>query len=408
MMATGTPSAGTDSTRGPLAGLKVIDLSRVLAGPYCGQLLGDQGADVIKVESPAGDDTRTWGPYLPDERSAYYEAINRSKKNICLDLRTPVAQQVLWRLLETADVVIENFKAGTMARWGFDYERDLAPRFPRLVYCRISGFGFDGPLGGLPGYDAALQAYGGLMSVNGEAERDPMRIGVPVVDMVTGIFAAVGILLALQERHRSGLGQLVDATLLDTAIALLHPHSGGWLANGKLPVRTGAAHPSIAPYETFRSASGLFFISAANDRQFTALADVLGQPELASDERFVTNEARLAHVTQLRAILAELIRDRDPERLSQELVSRGVAAAPVHDVAQALTAPQVIHRKLVVEDGSYRGIASPIRLTGTPPRAAAAPASQGADTRAVMSELGFDEAVIADLIARTSRPWAAD
>jgi crotonobetainyl-CoA:carnitine CoA-transferase CaiB-like acyl-CoA transferase len=402
------PSAGTDDADGPLSGLKVIDLSRVLAGPYCAQLLGDQGADVIKVEPPAGDDTRTWGPYMPDGRSAYYAAINRNKKNICLDLRTPVARQVLWRLLETADVVVENFKAETMARWGFDYELDLAPKFPRLVYCRISGFGLDGPLGGLPGYDAALQAYGGLMSVNGEPDRDPMRIGVPVVDMVTGILASLGILLALEERHKSGHGQLIDTTLLDTAIALLHPHSGGWLNNGKLPVRTGAAHPSIAPYETFHSADGLFFISAANDRQFTALADVLGRPDLASDERFVTNEARLTNVTALRAILSELIRDRDPEPLTQELVRRGVAAAAVHDVAQALTAPQVKHRKLVVEQDGYRGIASPIRLASTPVCAPAAPVAQGEDTRAVMSELGFDEAAIAELIAGTHRPWAAD
>jgi crotonobetainyl-CoA:carnitine CoA-transferase CaiB-like acyl-CoA transferase len=405
--APGPGGPGPGDVGGPLAGLRVIDLSRVLAGPYCGQLLGDHGAEVIKVEPPAGDDTRTWGPYMPDGRSAYYAAINRNKKNICLDLRTPAARQVLWRLIETADIVIENFKAGTMARWGLDYEHDLAPRFPRLVYCRISGFGLDGPLGGLAGYDAALQAYGGLMSVNGEPERDPMRIGVPVVDMVTGILASVGILLALQERHSSGRGQLVDSTLLDTAITLLHPHSGGWLNNGKLPVRTGAAHPSIAPYETFHTPGGLFFISAANDRQFAALADVLGRPELAADQRFTTNEARLANVAALRAVLSALICDRDPEALSQELARRGVAAAPVHDVAQALTAPQVRHRELVIDQDGYHGTASPVKLGRTPAAAPQPPVLQGADTRAVMTELGYDEAAIAALIAGTHQPWAA-
>ncbi|MGX7681251.1 CaiB/BaiF CoA transferase family protein [Jatrophihabitans sp. DSM 45814] len=391
---------------GALVGLRVVDLSRVLAGPYCGQLLGDHGAEVIKVEPPAGDDTRTWGPYMPDGRSAYYQAINRNKQNICLDLSQPAGRRVLERLLEDADVVVENFKLGTMARWGFDYEGDLAPKFPRLIYCRITGFGVDGPLGGLPGYDAALQAYGGLMSVNGEPDRDPMRIGVPVVDMVTGIFAFSAILLALNERHTSGRGQLIDSTLLDTAITLLHPHSGGWLNNGVLPVRTGAAHPSIAPYETFTTRGGLLFVSAANNRQFEALVGVLGQPMLIWDERFASNEARLANVAQLRAILSELFIDRDPELLSQELVKRGVAAAPVHDVAQALTTPQVEHRQTVVERDGYRGIASPIRLTRNPAATAVPPATQGQHTRTVMARLGFDETEISELIAATNRSWA--
>jgi crotonobetainyl-CoA:carnitine CoA-transferase CaiB-like acyl-CoA transferase len=391
---------------GALNGLRVVDLSRVLAGPYCGQLLGDHGAEVIKVEQPAGDDSRAWGPYMPDGRSAYYEAINRNKQNICLDLSQPAGQRVLERLLEDADVVIENFNSGTMARWGFDYERDLAPKLPGLIYCRITGFGVDGPLGGLPGYYAALQAYGGLMSVNGEPDGDPMRIGVPVVDMVTGIFAFSAILLALNERHTSRRGQLIDSTLLDTAIALLHPHSGGWLNTGVLPVRTGAAHPSIAPYETFATRGGLIFVSAANDRQFEALAEVLGKPELSQDKRFVNNGARLANVGELRAILRRLFSERDPELLSQELARRGVAAAPVHDAAQALTAPQVQYRQTIVEREGYRGVASPIRLTRNPAAPAVPPAPQGKHTRDVMARLGFDESEIAELIAATRRSWA--
>jgi crotonobetainyl-CoA:carnitine CoA-transferase CaiB-like acyl-CoA transferase len=396
--------AATRPGFGALRGLRVLDLSRVLAGPYCAQMLGDHGAEVIKVEAPDGDDTRTWGPYLPSGASTYFESINRNKRNICLNLATDPGRQALAALIDVSDVVIENFKIGTMSRWGFGYEETLAERYPALIYCRITGYGTDGPLGGLPGYDAALQAYGGLMSINGEADRDPMRIGVPVVDAVTGIFAFAGILLALNERATSGRGQLVDCTLLDTSISLLHPHSGGWLGNGVLPVRSGAAHPSIAPYETFQAADGLLFISAANDRQFDSLVDVLGRPDLADDERFATNLARLNNVAGIRECLGPLIAEWNSEPLSAALLSRGVAASPVHDVAQALTSAQVLSREMVVSlANGYRGVGIPVKLGRTPGQVARAPVGQGADTRSVLRELGFDASAI-EAVMRTSGP----
>lgn len=385
---------------GALQGLRVLDLSRVLAGPLCGQMLGDHGADVIKVESPAGDDTRTYGPpYLADGKSAYFTSINRNKRNLCLDLREAPARGVLWTLLQHADVVVENFKAGTMARWGFGYEEVLAARFPRLVYSRITGYGVDGPLGGLPGYDAVLQAYAGLMSVNGEPDQEPLRIGVPVVDMVTGMLAFSGILLALHDRERSGRGQLVDCTLLDTAVSLLHPHSANWLATGVLPRRTGSAHPTIAPYETFKTRGGTFFLSAANDRQFNSLVNVLGRPELGTDPHFATNTDRLVNVAALREILGRLIMDWDPEALAAELLACGVAAAPVHDVAESLTAPQVLHREMLVSIGDYRGIGIPIKLGRTPGSVVSPPADKGAHTQAVLREAGYSEHDVRQLLA---------
>jgi crotonobetainyl-CoA:carnitine CoA-transferase CaiB-like acyl-CoA transferase len=379
-------SAGTGY--GALDGVRVLDLSRVLAGPYCGQLLGDHGALVTKVEAPAGDDTRLWGTPLPEGSSSYYNSINRNKENICLDLRTDAGREIVWKLLETTDVLIENFKAGTMAKWGLDFARDLAPRFPRLIYCSISGYGNDGPLGGLPGYDAALQAYSGLMSVNGEAEREPMRIGVPVVDGVTGILAFSGILMALYEREHSGRGQAVECTLFDTSLSLLHPHSAHWLASGELPVRTGAAHPSIAPYETFATSRGLFFISAANDRQFGSLAEVLGAPGLAEDARFLTNADRLANIDELRDILRGLIQNRHPDELGAELLARGVAASPVQDVRQSLLSPQSRHRDMLIEVDGYISVGIPIKLDRTPGRVAKAPSLKNGDEAAVLTRLG--------------------
>ncbi len=380
----------SQSSSGALSGLRVIDLSRVLAGPYCGQMLGDHGAEVIKVEGPNGDDTRTWGPYKPDGESAYYESINRNKQNVELDLSLENDRSRLRKLITTADVVIENFKPGTMSRWGLDYERDLQPENPQLIYCNISGYGTNGPLASLPGYDAALQAYSGLMSVNGEADREPMRIGVPIVDMVTGILSFSGILLALHERGTSGLGQLVDCSLLDTSLALLHPHSAQWLTSGTLPVRTGGAHPSIAPYETFPTRNGSLFISAANDRQFSELAGVLEAPSLLADPRFATNGTRLSNVGALRRIITALLVGRDRDELAAALLQRGVAAAPVNTVEEALSSAQVQDRDMVVHLDGYRGVGIPIKLGRTPGSVRSAPASHGSDTSVVLKQIDTD------------------
>ncbi|MEU6123383.1 CaiB/BaiF CoA-transferase family protein [Streptomyces sp. NPDC047123] len=392
-----TPST---APTGALAGIRVLDLSRVLAGPYCAQMLADHGADVIKVEPPAGDETRGWGPpFVAPDTSAYYQNLNRGKKNIVVDLAAPEGREILDTLLGGADVLVENFKAGTLAKWGLP-DDEVRRRFPALVHCRITGFGTDGPLGGRPGYDAVLQAYGGLMSVNGEADGPPLRVGVPVVDQVTGILAFSGILLALHERHRSGLGQLVDCTLLDTAVSLLHPHSASWLADGTVPRRTGSAHPSIAPYDSFATADGPLFVAVGNDRQFTAFTDVLGVPELAADPRFWTNPDRVRHQKELRAALEQAVAARPRAELAALLTARGIPASPVHDVAEALTSPQVRHRGLVVEGGSYRGLASPVSLSRTPARVRPEVRGAGADTREVLAEGGLDGRAVEDAVAR--------
>ncbi|WP_190817062.1 CaiB/BaiF CoA transferase family protein [Saccharopolyspora pogona] len=384
---------------GSLHGVRVLDLSRILAGPLCCQMLADHGAEVIKVEPPAGDDTRTWGPpFISKTMSAYHTGINRNKTNICLDFAAPGGQQVLGELLGEADVVVENFKAGTLAKWGFSDEV-IAVRFPRLIHCRITGFGIDGPMGGMPGYDAILQAYGGLMSINGEPSGPPMRVGVPIVDMVTGIYAFSGVLLALHDRHTTGRGQLVDCTLLDTAISLLHPHSPGWLVSGQQPQRTGSAHPSIAPYDTFDASDGQIFVGAGNDRQFRQFVDVLGIPELADDARFTANADRVRNVAELRPLITERIAQRRRHELGRELLSRGVPATPVHDVGEALTDPQVMHRNMVVERDGYRGTGIPIKLSRTPGSVHTAPREQGADTRRILASLGYTNEQIAELIA---------
>jgi crotonobetainyl-CoA:carnitine CoA-transferase CaiB-like acyl-CoA transferase len=373
--------------------VRVLDLSRVLAGPLCAQMLADHGAEVIKVEAPAGDETRRWGPPFVDEAettSAYYQGLNRNKSNIVLDLRTAPAREVLYDLIAQADVVVENFKAGTMERWGLGYDSRLARKFPRLVYCRITGYGVDGPLGGLPGYDAVLQAYGGLMSLNGERDGDPLRVGVPIVDITAAHQAFAGVLLALLERTSSGRGQLVDVTLFDAVVSILHPHAATHLQSGEVPERSGAAHPTVAPYQVFRTAEdGRLFVAAASDAQFAALTDVLGCPHLADDPRFRRNKDRVSHRAKLLAELEPLFVAQDAGDLARRLAARGVPASPVHDIGGALAAPHTRHRAMVVQDGTYRGIGVPIKLSRSAPVPPRAPAAAGADTCRILAELGY-------------------
>jgi crotonobetainyl-CoA:carnitine CoA-transferase CaiB-like acyl-CoA transferase len=349
-----------------LAGLKVIDLSRILGGPFCGQILGDHGADVIKVEPPQGDDTRTWGPPFQQGVASYFRGLNRNKIGMRLDFSTAAGRELLMGLLEGADVLIENFKTGTMERWGMGYAA-LAERFPRLVYCRVSGFGADGPLGGLAGYDAALQAQVGLMSVNGEVGGEPLRVGVPLIDMVTGLNAALGVMLALQERHRSGRGQFVESSLYDSGMSLLHPHAPNWFEGQIKPVLTGNAHPNIYPYDAFHTAGAPLFLAVGNDRQFALLCQHLGVPELAADERFTSSDKRSRNREPLRAALETLFAARDGATLADALMAIGVPCAPVLNVQQALEHPHTAHREMVIKIGEdYTGLASPIKLSRTP------------------------------------------
>ena len=357
------------ATLGALDGLKVIDLSRVLGGPYCTQILADHGADVLKIEPPQGDETRGWGPPFDAHGTAsYFLGLNRNKRGSTMDLSQPAQREQLLQLLEDADVLVENFKTGTLEKWGLGFDT-LHAKFPRLVHCRVSGFGADGPRGGLPGYDAAIQALVGLMSVNGDADRPGVRMGVPVVDIVTGLNAALGIMFALKERERSGQGQFVEAALFDCGLSLLHPHSANHLLDPeRIPGRSGNAHPNIVPYDTFATGSTPIFLAVGNDGQFAKLCEGIGAPELSGDPRFASNALRNQHRDELKRLLeVQLAAFDDCEALADRLVRAGVPCAPIHDVPAALADPHTAHRGMVVEIGDeYRGVASPIKLSRTP------------------------------------------
>ena len=384
---------------GALEGLKVIDLSRVLGGPYCAQMLADHGADVIKVEPPQGDETRLWGPPFDQEGiSAYFAGINRNKRTIALDLAKPDGRAVLVKLLEDADVLIENFKTGTMEKWGLGYG-ELSKKFPRLVHARVSGFGADGPLGGYPGYDAMVQASAGLVSVNGAPEAGPVRIGVPVVDLSTGMNACIGILMALYERNRSGKGQFVDATLYDSAIALHQPHAPNYFMAGMKPKLYGNSHGNLAPYANFPTRGRNIVIGAGNDGQFRKLCQMLGKPEMADDPRFKTNKNRLANKAAMEVELARLTRDRDGEAFANELMKAGVPSGAVQEVPDVMEHPHTRHRNMVWEMDGYRNVGNPIKLSRTPPTVRSKPRKYGIDTRAVLAERGFSGAEIDKLIA---------
>ena len=361
-----TPSA--------LTGLRVIDLTRVLGGPYCTQILADHGADVLKIEPPSGDETRMWGPPFVGDTAAYFVGINRNKEGMSLDLSQQEGREFLMSLLTDADVLVENFKPGTLEKWGIDYQY-LKQLFPKLIHCCISGFGADGPLGGLPGYDACAQAMCGLMSVNGEKNGDPLRVGLPVVDMVTGLNAAIAILMAVQERHSSGLGQFLDITLYDCAISLLHPHASNYFSSGNIPNRTGNEHPNIAPYESYVTGEGEIFLAVGNNRQFASLARKLGHPELATDDRFINNADRLQNRSALREELSSILVNYKAQDLAQELLKEGVPAAPINNVAQLLDHPHTAHRNMVIDQDGYTGINTPIKLSRTPARFRKAPPS---------------------------------
>ena len=382
----------TATTDSALTGLKVVDLSRVLAGPLCTQMLADHGADVIKVEPPSGDETRHLGPPFDDDgRSAYYAALNRGKRSISLDLSKPEAQEVLHRLLADADVLVENFLPGTMERWGLGYEQTLAARYPRLVYCAVTGFGSDGPMGGMPGYDAVLQALCGIMSVNGSPETGATRLGLPLVDHLTGYVAISSVMLAMQARQRTEQGQRVEAVLYDTAISLLLPHASNYLVSGQSQGLLGSAHPNIAPYDKFHALDGDLFIGIVNDGQFRCFCSHLQLDDVLCDARFASNALRLKHRDALKALIENAIAHSARTPLCDALMRCGVPAAPVHTVQEALHHAHSQHRQLIVRDGNYTGLRSPMRLTATPGKSGAVPPAFAQDGESVLEELGFSD-----------------
>lgn len=388
------------TTAGALTGVRVVDLSRVLGGPYATQILGDHGADVVKVEPPGGDETREWGPPFRDDDGArgpsgYYLNVNRNKRGIALDLRKADGRLALLRLLGDADVLVENFKSGTLEKWDLGYEAVLRPMFPRLVHARVSGFGSEGPYGGFPGYDAVVQTMTGMSSVTGSRESGPVKMGAPVVDLASGLNAVIGILLALRERERTGKGQFVEVALYDVGLSLTHPHSANWLWGRKLPQLTGNAHPNVAPYDLFATATRPIFLGVGNDGQFRKAMAVLGRPDLASDARFANMAGRNTNRAELTAILAPLFAAEDGVALARRLLEAGVPAGPLNTIEEALDDPQTAVREMRIETGAYKGVGSPIKLSDTPPSLRRAPPDFGADTDAVLGEAGFSPEEIA-------------
>jgi len=387
------------NTGGALAGFRVIDLTRVLGGPFCTQLLSDHGAEVIKVEPPQGDEVRDWGPPFKDGLSAYFSGVNRNKRSVGLDLRSERGQEVLFQLLDGADVMIDNFKAGSLEKWGIGYEEVIAKRFPSLIYCSITGFGAEGPFGSFPGYDAVAQALSGQISVNGSPDSGPMRIGVPIIDLATGLYAAIGILLAAEERRRSGQGQRVDTSLFDTGVALLHPQAANYFMSGKAPELTGNSHPNISPYSLYKTKQGMLFLAIGNDRQFRLLSELLGHTEWSTDLRFLHNPERVVNRGALDAAITEALRDHVAEDISSALLTKGAPAGAVLTIPEVAEHPHTKHREMVVKLDGYRGTGIPIKLGRTPGSVRATPPHYGSATRDVLASLGYDRHQVDDLIA---------
>lgn len=383
-----------------LAGITILDLTRVLSGPYCTMLLADLGARVLKIEQPGkGDDTRAWGPPFLAGESAYFLSTNRNKESVTIDFKQPDGVTLLHALLAKADVLVENFRPGTLEKAGLDYA-SLAPRFPRLVYCSISGFGQTGPRRSQPGYDAVMQAEGGLMSFTGLPDGPPIRLGVAITDMLSGMFAAQGVTAALFARERTGAGQLVDIAMLDAVAAVLSYQAHGYFATGVVPQRIGNRHPSIVPYETFPARDGEFVLAVGNDAQWRRCCDVVGLPD---DARFATNRDRVARHGELKPLLDARLRTETRAHWIERLTAAGVPCGAVRDMREVFEDPQIAARDMSVEVehatiGSLRSLGTPFKLSNTPASVRTAPPTLGQHTEAVLTQdLGLSAAQVAVL-----------
>lgn len=378
---------------GALAGIRVLDLSRVLGGPLAAQTLADHGADVIKIEPPRGDETREMGPPFYQDATSIFINVNRNKRGMALDLGQESGRAVLLRLLERTDVVVDNFKPGTMERWGIGFDT-LSRRFPRLIHASVTGFGADGPLGGAPGYDVMVQAWAGLISVNGSQESGPLRIGVPVVDMSAGSNIVIGVLLALFARERSGRGQHIEVTLYDSALGLTHPHGPNWLLSGKPPRLSGNDNPNISPYSLYRTRQRALFISVGNDQQFVRMCEVIGRSDLSRDPRFAVNANRVANNAALTPAIETAIAERDGAELCDALLKAGVPAGLVQSIPEALMHPHTAHREMLVELGEYRWAGIPVKLSDTPGAVRRPPPGFNQHVDEILAECGFSAAEI--------------
>ena len=396
----------TDFRDGPLTGLRVLDMSRILAGPTAAQTLGDLGADVIKIERPGrGDDTRGWGPpFVQDKEgndtreSAYYLCANRNKRSVAVDIASAAGQALLADIAAQSDVLIENFKVGDLKRRGLDYET-LSKRHPGLVYCSVTGFGQTGPYAPRAGYDFLIQGMGGIMSVTGDPDGQPTKVGVGIADVMTGMYATVAILTALRVRDATGQGQHIDMALLDTQISWLINQGLDYLTAGTTPVRRGNAHPTVVPYETFPASDGWFIIAIGNDSQFAKFCAEAGRPEMAADERFATNPARVRNHDALIAAMHEITKTRTEREWMEALARVGVPCGPVNDIPAAIDDPHALKRGSRVKQahpvagkGYVETLGNPMKLSATPVTYRRPPPMVGEHTAEVLAELGFDEA----------------
>jgi crotonobetainyl-CoA:carnitine CoA-transferase CaiB-like acyl-CoA transferase len=396
---------------GPLSHIRVLDLSRIMAGPWAGQILADLGADVVKVERPgAGDDTRGWGPpFLKDAAGAetreagYYLSVNRGKRSITLELDKPEGQAVVRALAVRSDIVLENFKVGTLARFGLGYE-GLKAVNPRLIYCSITGFGQTGPRRDAAAYDFMIQAMCGLMSVTGEPDDKPggcpEKVGVPIVDIMSGMYATIAVLAALARRNETGRGDYIDIGMLDVGVAFLANQAMNYLVSGKAPRRTGNAHPNIQPQDVFASRDGYMVLVVGNDGQFAKCSEVLGRPEWATDERFVKNAGRVRNRAVLTPLIADVLRTRDTADWIARLEAAGVPCGPINTVPQVFEEPQVRHRKMLVDvphplAGTVPQVVCPMRFAEAPLTFERAPPLLGEHTADILRELGIEDAAAA-------------
>ena len=400
-----------------LGHLKVLDLSRVLAGPWCTQMLADLGADVVKVEKPGdGDDTRHWGPpFLKDEHgnatehASYFTACNRNKRSITIDIAKPEGQEIIRKMALESDILVENFKVGGLAHYGLDYD-SLKAINPRLIYCSITGFGQTGPYAERAGYDLMIQAMSGMMSITGRTDgtpgEGPLRAGVAITDVFTGIYATAAILAAIEVRHRTGVGQRIDMSLLDVGMAVLANQAVGYLNTGAVPKRQGNSHPSLAPYQDFTTQDGAMLLAIGNDGQFARFCQAVGRPEWAADARFATMAARNVHRGELIPAMTEVTRTRTTAAWVALLGDKAVPCGPINTIAEAFSEPQVQARNLVVNQAvaqesfapaaikNIATVASPLRLVDTPPVLKSAPPALGQHTTEVLTGLGLDAAAI--------------